>query len=252
MALTIEEEIYSLALGAMGDYQIEEGKTNTNEYLVCAQFYDQARKRAIKSHPWNECIKRQIIPRDEYAPIFEYDYQYAVPSDRLRVLSIAQTGIDLYQWEVEGSYIVTNYSETPREWAAGEQYTAGEYVNEEEITYLCNTSNTATISNQPSAGDGTWTALSGTRGVIYCRYIYDNDTPSTYSEDLKNAIAIQLAILIAPRLQNDPATKNLLIQEYNQLTLPQARSVDAQEGKPRRWYSSRWNRSRNGFQRRSR
>jgi hypothetical protein len=252
MALSIKEQIFNKALGAMGDYKVEEGKTNTNEYLVCNEFYEDARKRAIKSHPWNECVKRKIVVREEFGPIFGYAYQYTVPTDRLRVLSISSCEIDLRPWTVEGSMLLTDVVDSPQTWIDGDIYSAGEYVTLSEITYLCNVSNTASSATSPDIDAVTWTTTGGNFGVVYLRYIYNNEDESTYSEDLRNAIGVQLAILVAPRLQNDIKTKNALIQQNEQITLPKARSVDSQESKPRRFYSSKWNRSRSNFFRRSR
>lgn len=248
MALSAKELIFNLALGQMGDYQVIEGQTNTNEYLVCNQFYDNARKRALRSHPWNESTTRVIIPQESFGPIFEFNNKYALPSDHLRILSISPNGFDQLLWEVEGNYIVTDEAFTPQTWNDdGIKYSAGEYVTLDNITYLCAVSNTSATANSPATDAVTWTSLAADLSIIYARYIWDNTDPSTYSEGLRNALAIQLAILISPRLQNDIKTKTSLIQEFEQVTMPKARSVDAQEGKPRRYYQSSWIRSRGSF-----
>jgi hypothetical protein len=247
MALTEKERIFNIALGHAGDYVITEGQTNTKEYLVCDRFYDNARKRTLKAHLWNESTTRVIIPEETYGPIFEFTYKYALPTDHLKILSINQEGFDFLLWEVENGYIVTDDGYTPQTWVTDTKYSAGGYVSLGSITYLCAVNNTSSSLNSPDIDAVTWTATSGDLRVIYVRYIWDNTDPSTWSEDLRNAVGLQLAIMISPNLQNDVKTKNLLIQEFEQITMPKARSVDAQEGKPRRFYNSSWVRSRGSF-----
>ena len=249
MALSAKENIFTLALGQVGDYQITEGQTNTKQYLVCNEFYDNARRRVLKAHPWNESTKRAIIPQEAFGPVFEFNNQYALPTDSLKILSINEDGFDPLLWEVESGFIKTDDGESPQTWVTDTKYSAGEYVTLDSITYLCAVSNTSATASSPDIDAVTWTSTGGNFLVIYARYIWDNTDPSTYSEDLRNALAVQLGILIAPRLQNDTKTKNGLIQEFEQVTMPKARSVDAQEGKPRRYSNSSWIRSRGGGRR---
>lgn len=244
MALTGEEQIYNLALGLLGEYNVVEGQTSTKQYKLCDRFYDQARKRTLRAHPWNEAIARKVVPEDTYSPVFEFDKRYARPTDALKVLSISQYGIDLTLWQTERDYIVTNISDTPQTWKADEKYTAGEYVTLDDITYECLVSNTSSSLNSPDIDAVTWSSTGADLGVVYMRYIYDNVDTTSYSSDLENAIALQLAILVSTGLINDVKTKQSLIQEFEQITMPKARSVDSQEGKPRKYSNSSWNRSR--------
>lgn len=248
MALSEKELIFNLALGHVGDYEVVEGQTNTKQYKTCDRYYDNARKRTVKSHPWNESTDRVIIPQETYGPIFEFDNKYALPSDHLKIITINEKGVDLLLWEVESGYIKTDDGQTPQEWSDDEvKYSAGEYVSLEDITYLCNVSNTSETANSPATDTTTWTTQGGDLEVIYVRYVWDNDDPDTYSEDLKNAISMQLAILISTRLANSDKTKERLIKEFEQVTMPKARSTDAQEGKPRKFHSSKWTKCRSSF-----
>jgi hypothetical protein len=244
MALSGIELIYNLALSQLGEYNVTEGQTSTKQYKLCQQAFPQARQRTLRAHPWNEAIARKIVPEDAYSPVFEFDKRYARPTDALKVISIGQYGIDLTLWQTEKDYIVTNISDTPQTWTATDKYTAGEYVTLDSITYECLVSNTAESSNSPDIDPVTWNSTGANLGIVYMRYIFDYEDTTTYSADLENAIALQLAILVSTALINDVKTKNQLIQEFEQITMPKARSVDAQEGKPRRYSNSSWNRSR--------
>jgi hypothetical protein len=192
-----------------------------------------------------------IIPQETFGPIFEFNNKYALPTDHLKILSISPDGFDELLWEVEGDFIKTDEAFTPQIWVDDSiKYAEGEFVSLDSITYLCAVSNTSEAANSPDVDAVTWTSTGGDLSVIYVRYVWDNTDISTYSEDLKNAYAQQLGILISPRLQNDIKTKNNLIQELVQITMPNARSVDAQEGKPRRYSRSSWIRARGGGNRR--
>lgn len=245
MALSEKELIFNMALGQVGDYEITDGQTSEKQYVICDRFYENAKKRTIKAHPWNETTKRKIVVQEEFGPIYEFLYKYTLPTDSLKVLSISPEGIDTILWEVESGFIKTNCIYTPQTWSDDSiLYSIGEYVTLSDITYLCNVNNTSATANSPATDTTTWTTAGGDFGIIFLRYIWNNTDPSTYSEDLKNAIATQLGILISPHLENDTATKNNLIQEFEQVTMPKARSVDAQEGKPRKYFHSKWIRSR--------
>ncbi len=82
--------------------------------------------------------------------------------------------------------------------------------------------------------------------VIFVEYIFQLTDTTLFSINLEEAISVQLAIKILPGIKNDPKGKAELINEFERLVMPKARSVDGAEGKPRRYNSSSWLRSRSG------
>jgi hypothetical protein len=62
----------------------------------------------------------------------------------------------------------------------------------------------------------------------FCRYIYRNNTPSTYSAGLRQALVTRLAAEIAPRFKGSKRGRDELMQEYHRMVLPEA---DAENGK---------------------
>ena len=82
--------------------------------------------------------------------------------------------------------------------------------------------------------------------VIYVEYIYQLTDTTKFSINLEEVISVQLAIKILPGIKNDPKGKAELINEFERLTMPHARSIDAAEGKPKKIHSSSWLRARNG------
>jgi len=238
MALTDTQKLYNVALGYLGEYEVTETGASTKQYILCERYYPKTRDEVLCSHPWNEAKVRAVLAREADSPLFGYNYKYALPDDSLRILSI---GSDLYDWEVEGGYIKTNYGQSPGNWATGKDYVAGQYVSYSDITYLCAVTHTSDVWADEGAN---WTSTDNDYVVIHVEYVKQLTSITEFSVRLYDAIAIRLAIKIAVGITGDPKIKEALLNEYINLTLPQARSVDAMQGKPKRIMKSEWKRSR--------
>lgn len=303
MALSGQELIFNLALGYIGEYNVEEGATTTPQYLLCNRFYDQARDEVLVSHLWNEAMVRVIITQDAADPVFGYDRRYPKPSAALRIVSVDDSlGSDqrnkaqgVKEWEVEGEYILSNAGETPQTWATTTDYIDGEYVSVTPDTWVAATSyidgqyiksgtliyevlvdhTSSTIAADITSGnlaagitgstvsyevlvthtsdtvvaDITAGNISASgdkidHRIVYVTYVTQLTDTTKYSPKLKQAIAMKLAIKIITGLTNDTRGKVDLINEFERLTMPKARSVDAMQGKPKPIFSSEWIRSR--------
>lgn len=78
----------------------------------CARFFPIARDEALEEHPWRFAVKRSLLALSGTEPS-SWAYQYAIPSDYIRALSILPEdyGSDIEGTEdyvVEGDYIMTN------------------------------------------------------------------------------------------------------------------------------------------------
>jgi hypothetical protein len=241
MALTDTENLYNLALGLVGGFDIEEGETTTPQYLACERFYPSARDETLSIHLWNEATQQDDVLQDTTSPLFDYEYQYSIPSDCLRILSI---GTDLVDWVVVGGKILTDFIIEAGDWASGEDYVAGQYKSYESVTYLCNTSHTSAVASRPDTDAVTWTTTSGDYGYIDLTYIKQLTDIDSFSPTLKNAIVYALAIKISTPLTKNPKVRQGLIEEFRRIVLPEARSLDAQQGRMKPIYNSSWLRSR--------
>jgi hypothetical protein len=243
MSLTDAQVLQNSALALIGEYEIAESDTTSKQYLLCTNYYAKSRDEVLVSHLWNEAITDSMVLQATIAPLFGKTYKYAKPSDCLRVISI---GSDLYDWEVKGNYIETDFSIAPEEWATGNDYVAGQYVSLSDVTYLCNVSNTSATATSPATDTTTWTTQSGDYNYINLTYIKQLTTVSEFSPRLYQAISYKLAIHIVAAITGNMSNKTQLINEYETLVLPQARGVDAAQGKPKKIIgSSSWIRSRN-------
>lgn len=303
MALTEQEVLHNLALGHIGETEVEDTAASRalKQNQLCIRYYDQARDLALKSHPWNEAKDRIIIAQDADRPIFGYDRKYTKPTDALRILLVNDSlGADIRNeasgvnaWEPEGEKILANAGEIPQTWVTATLYVAGEFVSTTPRTWVTATAfidgefvtdgtkvyevlvdhTSDTIANDIASADlgagvtantATYevavghtsdTVLAGVTAadltpsgadfrIVFVEYIKQLTDITKFSAPLKEAIGEKLAIKIYPGIKNDRAGLNDLINKFEGLTMPQARSVDGAEGKPKPIFNSEWIRSR--------
>jgi len=258
MALSDAETMYNLALGYVGDYKVVEGGSS-KQYQLCERFYADARDETLGDHPWNEAKKKVILYEYTDHPIFGYDRKYAKPSDCLRVLSVddslgsdvsrKQAGIEA--WEVIGDYIEADAGATPPSWSSDTDYYDGQFFSYDSTTYEVLVTHTSDTTGADAAAQiavdvaaGNIESKGGDYRIVYVEYIWNLTDISKFKLKLKQAITLNLASKIIVGLQNDTKGKEALIEEYNELVMPLARSTDAAEGKPRPIFTSEWIRSR--------
>jgi hypothetical protein len=76
------------ALNLLGASTISALTDDTKNARLCNQRYEPVRNRVFRSHAWNCLHKRVQLAQNSTAPVVEYTYAYALPSDCLRVLKI--------------------------------------------------------------------------------------------------------------------------------------------------------------------
>jgi len=243
MALSETELLYNLALGYVGEYEVTEGNTTEKQYQLCDRYYAMARDKVLSMHPWNEAKTRTMIMQETTAPLFGLTYSFALPSDNLRVLSIGETK---YDWEVEGQYIYADYAKSPPTWATATDYVVGQYVDTGSLTYLCNTTHTSGTFATDLAS-AYWTSQGDEYKILEVEYMKQLTDITKFSAKLKNAIALYLATLIVTPITNNPQNKKLLVEEFVSMIMPEARSIDSMQGKPKPMFNSSWLRSRHSF-----
>lgn len=67
--------------------------------------YDNARLELLVGHPWNFALKRVELAQSVDDPLFDWDYQFQLPNDCLRVLKLNEAD-DEYQ--IEGRLLLCN------------------------------------------------------------------------------------------------------------------------------------------------
>ena len=102
-------DLCNSALQRVGAASILSLSDNSPEARACTIAYDSNRRDELRKHKWNFALARVILAPDSTAPVFDYDYQFTLPSDCLRVIRPNTADLD---WQVEGRKILTNDSDT--------------------------------------------------------------------------------------------------------------------------------------------
>jgi len=83
-------ELVNQALTSLGVEPINDLEENSRPARFAKQKYEHVRDVVLRSHVWNSATKRASLPRLEGVPVFGYAYQYQLPADFLRLLTINQ------------------------------------------------------------------------------------------------------------------------------------------------------------------
>ena len=86
--MATEVSICSNALRRLGDDPITTLTDDTERARLCNAFYPSSRDAVLRSHSWNFSITRTSLARLTDAPAYGFAYQFAIPSDCLRVISM--------------------------------------------------------------------------------------------------------------------------------------------------------------------
>lgn len=106
MAVT-QTKICNLALIRVGAERISSISQDTKSAILLNAIYEQCRDDVLRAHPWNFAIKRDELAPTGSEPAYEYDYEYDLPNDCLRVLTPDSNDID---YVIEDSKILTDES----------------------------------------------------------------------------------------------------------------------------------------------
>ena len=105
-------DIANSALNLLGASTISAFTDDSKNARLINQRYEPVRNRVFRSHAWNCLHKRVQLAQNSTAPVVEYDFAYALPSDCLRVLKIHNGTTDSIatnlDYKIEGRNIVTD------------------------------------------------------------------------------------------------------------------------------------------------
>lgn len=103
--MTTPVSICSNALLMLGDNPIADFDEGTDRALLAANLWPTARDYVLRRHPWNCAIARVVLSPDVTAPAFDFSYQFTLPSDWMRTLSVGQEG-EQPRYRIEGRKIL--------------------------------------------------------------------------------------------------------------------------------------------------
>jgi hypothetical protein len=93
--------ICSNALLMLGDKPIASFSEDQDRARLASNLWEHVRDHVLRSHPWNCAIKRETLAPDVTAPAFDWPYQFSLPADFLKALSIGEMGRE-GEFRIEG------------------------------------------------------------------------------------------------------------------------------------------------------
>ena len=103
-----EVAICNSALSKLGASRITNLDDDSKSAKLCKEQFPKLRDEVLRAHPWNFAIARATLSELATSPEYDFDNQYPMPADALRILST-----DLERpiiWAVEGRMILCNAS----------------------------------------------------------------------------------------------------------------------------------------------
>ena len=94
--------IANLALTILGADRITSLEDNAENAKRLTAIYDSTLEDVLRAHPWNFAIARIQLARLATTPLYEYDYEYQLPGNCLRVLSVSDGTNIISDFKVEG------------------------------------------------------------------------------------------------------------------------------------------------------
>ena len=82
--------IANLALTKLGDLRILNLTDNTKPAREVNAVFDMARDYLQRRFSWRFCIKRANLAADVSTPLWDWSYQYQIPTDCLRIIQVGQ------------------------------------------------------------------------------------------------------------------------------------------------------------------
>jgi len=105
-----EVAICNSALIKLGVETIASLAENSRAARLCNEQYAKIRDKLLYSHLWNFAVKRATLVATVAVPVYEFDIEYTLPTDCLRVWE-TQYGPSKDFYQVEGGKLYSNYTD---------------------------------------------------------------------------------------------------------------------------------------------
>jgi hypothetical protein len=104
-SLASEVAVANLALTGLGADRIISLTEETENARKVNAIFDLMRDEVLRSHPWNFAIERRQFNQTTNTPLYEYESEFQIPGDVLRIIS---TELNDDDWVVEGDKVLVN------------------------------------------------------------------------------------------------------------------------------------------------
>lgn len=210
MAVASETDIANRALSKLGDARITDiSQTNTKAARAMNHRFQFIRDQVLAAYPWRFAMKRTTLAALSSAPEWGYAYQYALPADCLRLVTLGDISVNVETLGVM--------------YRVGSDYTGSDAPFE-------------------IVGENIQTDIAAPLKVEYVQQIADTGKfPDVFVE----ALASRLAYDACEELTQSNSKKNAA-KEDEVMAIREARRVDALQRPPAPRLPGRWMMSRYG------
>lgn len=98
--------ICSNALVLLGDSPINSLDEDSDRARAAANLFPSVRNYVLRRHPWNCATKRVSLAPDTPVPAFDFAFQFTLPNDFMRVLSVGESGVEAAAWKIESGKLL--------------------------------------------------------------------------------------------------------------------------------------------------
>lgn len=105
MSVLSEVSICNSALIKLGHERINSLTEDSKAAILCNERYPFCRDEVLREHPWNFAMKRASFSQLVSVPAFDFQYEYQIPSDCLRIW---QPEVPEIIFLVEGGKVLTD------------------------------------------------------------------------------------------------------------------------------------------------
>lgn len=107
--MAVDTDIANAALDKLGIGGITAMDEDSVPARACLRVYARLRRAELRKHVWNFARTQVQLPADSDVPLFDFNYQYQLPPDWLRMLpphvAVNSTTFD---WQIMGRKILSN------------------------------------------------------------------------------------------------------------------------------------------------
>jgi len=106
-------QISNMALARIGALRINNLTDGSPQAIQCNTHYAQTRDALMRSHWWRFASARRVLAQDDVDPAFEWDNQFILPADFLRLKDFyadnnTPTHTITYTYAIEGDRLLTD------------------------------------------------------------------------------------------------------------------------------------------------
>jgi len=83
-----QTDIANIALQSIGASTITAFTDGTKNANKVSQLYEHYRDALLRAYHWKFATKRKKLARSSNTPVFEFDYQYPLPNDYVRLIAV--------------------------------------------------------------------------------------------------------------------------------------------------------------------